>query len=829
MPAEDGNTVNGLSELAEVPEERLCTLLAEAGLPNEPDATLDREDKVKLLLHLRSRRGNDNREIEPSRIALKRRKHDEIRINVGGQRGPRNMPVRQRAVIIEERRTRHYKRRGITPQHVPAEEVVPVVAPAEDAGVAPGTLPTDVQVQTEQVLPQAETTMKETVATVVEEELPESESPQQEKEAPVPPPSAKIEPVSAPPGKPEKLHVSPEMVAKRRKKKRIKSVATRAEKQHTFQRPVSPVVREVEVPESIAVGELAQRMSVKAQDVIRVLMGYGTMVTINQVLDQETAKVVVDDLGHHAVLVKSSSLEEQIGKARQTDTATAVDLAPRPPVVTVMGHVDHGKTTLLDRIRKSSIAAEEKGGITQHIGAYTVDTSRGSITFLDTPGHEAFTAMRARGAKVTDLVVLVVAADDGVMPQTREAIKHARAAGVPVIVAINKIDRPDAQPERVAQELASEGLTPEEWGGESLFVNVSAQTGDGIDKLLEALQLQAEILELRAPQTGMGTGTVLESRIDRTRGAVATVLVQGGRLNKGDVLLSGAEYGRVRQLLDQNNRPIDAAGPSTPVEIIGLTGAPSAGDLISCMPDERTARDLAEKGKLQAREEALQQRLTLRSTTDDVFAQIDDVPGKLHLIVKADVQGTEQALVAALQELSKGDATASVVSHNIGGINESDVNLAKTCRGVILGFNVRADATARKLADEEDLQIRYYSVIYELLDDVEKMLAGMATPEERDQVVGMAEVREVFRSPKLGNVAGCMVSSGQLRRNAKIRVLRDNMVIYEGELESLRRFKDDVTEVKAGMECGVGVKNYDDVKVGDQIEVYERVMQPSTD
>lgn len=826
MPAEDGGTVNGLSTLAEIPEERLCTLLTEAGLPHESDAVLAREDKVKLLLYLRSRRGNDNREIEPSRIALKRRKHDELRVNVGGQRGPRNMPVRQRTVIIEERRTRHYKRRGITPQDV-SPQVTSVTVPVEDVEIVPEVSPAETQAQAGQIVPPVEIAMKKTVAKIVEKDLSESELPHQGKEAPVLPPDTKREPVIASSGKPEKLHVAPEMAAKRRKKKRIKSVATRAEKQHTFQRPVSPVVHEVEVPESISVSDLAQRMSVKAQDVIRVLMGYGTMVTINQILDQETAKVVVDDLGHRAMLIKSSSLEEQIGQARQTDATAVVDLASRPPVVTVMGHVDHGKTTLLDRIRKSSMAAEEKGGITQHIGAYTVDTPRGSITFLDTPGHEAFTAMRARGAKVTDLVVLVVAADDGVMPQTREAIKHARAAGVPVIVALNKIDRPDAQPERVAQELASEGLTPEEWGGDSLFVNVSAQTGDGIDKLLEALHLQAEILELRAPQTGMVTGTVLESRIDRTRGAVATVLVQSGQLNKGDMLLSGAEYGRVRQLLDQNNQSIGAAGPSTPVEIIGLTGAPAVGDLISGIPDERTARDLAEKGKLQAREEALQKRLTLRSTPDDVFAQIDDVPGKLHVIVKADVQGTEQALVAALQELFKGDAAVSVISHNIGGINESDVNLAKTCRGLILGFNVRADATARKLADEEGLQIRYYSVIYELLDDVEKMLTGMATPEERDQVLGMAEVREVFRSPKLGNVAGCMVTSGQLRRNAKIRVLRDNMVIYEGELESLRRFKDDVTEVKAGIECGVGVKNYDDVKVGDHIEVYERVMQPS--
>ncbi len=791
MPMQD-STVAEFSGTVGVTVDRLCGLLAEAGIRAEAQTVLEREDKARLLLFLRRRRGNENTEIEPSRIALRRRKHDELRVNVGGaNRGPRNVPPRQRTVIIEELRTRNYVRRH---------------AVQEQADVEPPPL-------------------------ALEPEQPPVEAAPPAAEPAAPPPevvAAAPDGAATPPpeGEPQKkLHVSPERAARRRKKKRIKSVATQTDKQHTFQKPVAPIVHEVEVPESISVSELAQRMSVKSQDVLRHLMGYGTMVTINQVLDQETARVVVDDMGHRAVLVKSSSLEEEIGRAHQT-VATGDDAVPRPAVVTVMGHVDHGKTTLLDRIRASSLAAAESGGITQHIGAYVTDTPQGRMTFLDTPGHEAFTAMRARGAKLTDLVVLVVAADDGVMPQTREAIQHAKAAGVPVVVAVNKIDKPGAQPERIRRELASAGLTSEEWGGENIYVDVSAQTGAGIEQLLEALYLQAELLELKAHTEGSVSGVVIESRIDRARGAVATVLVQNGRLNKGDVLLSGSEYGKVRALLDQDGKDMEYAGPSTPVEVIGLSSAPAVGASVMTMPDEKTARDLAERARIQARDQALLHR---RRAQGDVFAQVDaTAPGKLPVIVKADVRGTAQALATALENLRQGDAAVFLVSQGIGGINESDVNLAKTCQGLLLGFNVRADNAARRLADEEGLQIRYYNVIYELLEDVQQLLAGMATPEEREQILGMAEVREVFHSPKLGDIAGCMVVNGQVRRNARIRVLRDDVVVYEGQLESLRRFKEDVTEVKNGVECGIGVKNYNDVRVGDRIEVYERVVQPSS-
>ena len=810
MPMRD-STVAEFSGVVDVAVERLCGLLAEAGVRADAQTVLEREDKAKLLLFLRHRRGNEDTEIEPSRIALRRRKHDELRVNVGGtNRGPRNVPPRQRTVIIEELRTRNYIRRHAMQEQEQEQE--------------------QEQQQQEQQQPDVEQPLPLALEPepVVEAEAEAEAPPAAEPVAATPPPeAAPATPERAAPPPPggeaqQKLHVSPERAARRRKKKRIKSVATQTDKQHTFQKPVAPIVHEVEVPESISVSELAQRMSVKSQDVLRHLMGYGTMVTINQVLDQKTARVVVEDMGHRAVLVKASSLEEEIGRAHQT-VASSDDAVTRPAVITVMGHVDHGKTTLLDRIRTSSMAAAESGGITQHIGAYVTDTPQGRMTFLDTPGHEAFTAMRARGAKLTDLVVLVVAADDGVMPQTREAIQHAKAANVPVVVAVNKIDKPDAQPERIRQELASAGLTPEEWGGESIYVDVSAQTGEGIEQLLESLHLQAELLELKAHVEGSVSGVVIESRIDRARGAVATVLVQNGRLNKGDVLLSGSEYGKVRALLDQDGVDMEYAGPSTPVEVIGLSSAPAVGASVMTMPDEKTARDLAERARVQARDQALLQR---RRSQGDIFAQVDaNAPDKLHIIVKADVQGTVQALAAALENLQQGDAGVLLVSQGIGGINESDVNLAKTCQGLLLGFNVRADSAARRLAEEEGLQIRYYNIIYELLEDVKQILAGMATPEEREQVLGMAEVREVFHSPKFGDIAGCMVVNGQVRRNASIRVLRDDVVVYEGQLESLRRFKEDTAEVKVGVECGIGVKNYSDVRVGDRIEVFERVVQ----
>jgi len=574
----------------------------------------------------------------------------------------------------------------------------------------------------------------------------------------------------------------------------------------------------VAIPESITVAELAQKMAVKAAEVIKVMMNMGTMATINQVLDQETASIVVEEMGHTVKLVKDNAIEETLVAADES----GAEEVTRAPAVTIMGHVDHGKTSLLDYIRKAKVAAGEAGGITQHIGAYQVNTPHGRITFLDTPGHAAFTAMRARGAKATDIVVLVVAADDGVMPQTKEAIQHAKAAGVPMIVAVNKIDKEDAQPDRVKQELVAEEVVPEDWGGDTQFVNVSALTGEGVDALLEAISMQAELLELKAIKDGPARGVVIEARLDKGRGPVATVLVQSGTLKKGDVLLAGHEYGRVRALLDENSKPIKEAGPSTPVEVLGLSGTPSAGDEVVVVADERKAREVAlfRQGKYRDVKLARQQKAKLES----MFSQME--AGKvstLNLVIKADVQGSAEALSEALTNLSTDEVRVNIVSSGVGGINESDVNLAVASEAIIIGFNVRADASAKRLIEEEGVDLHYYSVIYDVIEEIKSSMSGMLAPAFKEQIVGLAEVRDVFRSPKLGAIAGCMVIEGTVKRNNPIRVLRDNVVIYEGELESLRRFKDDVQEVRAGTECGIGVKNYNDVKPGDQIEVFEQV------
>jgi translation initiation factor IF-2 len=586
---------------------------------------------------------------------------------------------------------------------------------------------------------------------------------------------------------------------------------------HGFERPTEPIVREVLIPEGITVAELAQRMSVKAAEVIKVMMNLGSMVTINQVIDQETAVVVVEEMGHKAKLVQADALETQLMEG----IAAIGEKMPRPPVVTVMGHVDHGKTSLLDRIRSADVAAGEAGGITQHIGAYRVNTAKGTITFIDTPGHAAFTAMRARGAKVTDIVVLVVAADDGVMPQTVEAIQHARAGSVPLIVAVNKIDKPDADPDRVRQGLTQHGVIPEDWGGDTQFVRVSAKTGDGINELLDAILLQAEVLELLAVQDAPATGTVIESRLDKGRGPVATVLVQNGTLNRGDILITGFEFGRVRAMVDENGQMVESAGPSTPVEVLGLSSTPNAGDEAVVVNDERKAREISilRQNKIREAKLARQQAAKL----DNVFSRMQE--GKqvtLNLLIKADVQGSAEALTEALTKLSTEEVNVSIVTSGVGGITESDVNLAVASSAMMIGFNVRADASARKLIESEKIDLRYYSVIYDVIDDVKAALSGMLAPEVRETIIGVAEVRDVFRSSKFGAIAGCMVTTGVIRRSNPIRVLRDNVVIFEGALESLRRFKDDVNEVKSGTECGIGVKNYNDVKPGDQIEVFER-------
>jgi len=593
--------------------------------------------------------------------------------------------------------------------------------------------------------------------------------------------------------------------------------ASQADMDHGFQKPTAPVVHEVKIPENISVGELAQQMSVKSAEVIKELMKMGMMVTINQVLDQDTASIVVEEMGHTVKLLKEDAIEAELQQE-----APAGELVPRAPVVTIMGHVDHGKTSLLDYIRKSKVASGEAGGITQHIGAYHVDTGKGEITFLDTPGHEAFTAMRARGAKVTDIVVLVVAADDGVMPQTREAIQHARAAEVPLIVAINKIDKDNADPDRVKNELGQEEVIPEDWGGDTIFINVSAHTGEGVDALLDAILLQAEILELKAPVEGPARGVIVESRLDKGRGPLATMLIQAGTLHRGDILLAGLEYGRVRAMLNEQGRQLEEAGPSIPVEVLGLSGTPSAGDDAMVVPNERKAREIAMFRQSKSRDVKLARQQAAK--LENMFNQMQEGEvSTLNVVFKADVHGSVEAISDALTKLSTDEVKVKIVSSGVGGITESDVNLAVASNAILIGFNVRADSVAKRLIDEEDVDLHYYSVIYDLIDDVKNAMSGMLAPEFKEEIIGLAEVRDVFRSPKLGAIAGCMVVEGVVKRNNPIRVLRDNVVIYEGELESLRRFKEDVNEVKQGMECGIGVKNYNDVKVGDQIEVYERV------
>ena len=582
--------------------------------------------------------------------------------------------------------------------------------------------------------------------------------------------------------------------------------------------PSEPIVRDVSVPETITVAELAHKMAVKASEVIKVLMKMGQMVTINQALDQDTAMIIVEEMGHKALAARLSDPEALLAETEVAAASEAVAEA-RPPVVTIMGHVDHGKTSLLDYIRRTKVAAGEAGGITQHIGAYHVKTPRGIITFLDTPGHEAFTAMRARGAKATDLVILVVAADDGVMPQTKEAIAHAKAAGVPLVVALNKIDKPDANPDRVKQELVANAVVPEEYGGDSPFVAVSAKTGQGVDSLLENVLLQAEVLELKAVKDAPAKGLIIESQLDKGRGPVATVLVQSGTLKRGDVVLAGSAFGRVRAMLDEAGKAVGDAGPSIPVEIQGLSDVPAAGDELIVLGDERKAREIAlyRQGKFRDTKLAKQQAAKLES----MFEAMGEGARTLPLIIKADVQGSQEALVHALTKLSTDEVKVQVVHAQVGGITESDVNLALASKAVIIGFNVRADQLARKLAEGGGIQIRYYNIIYEAVDDVKAALSGMLAPEQREEVLGMVQIRQIFRVPKVGAVAGCMVLDGVVKRTAQARLLRDNVVIWTGELASLKRFKDDVREVKAGFECGLGLKGYDDIKEGDQLEIFE--------
>ncbi|EPW8574419.1 translation initiation factor IF-2 [Morganella morganii] len=587
--------------------------------------------------------------------------------------------------------------------------------------------------------------------------------------------------------------------------------------QQSFNKPVAAVTRDVVIGETITVGELANKMAVKGSQVIKTMMKMGAMATINQVIDQETAQLVAEEMGHKVILRRENELEEAILNDRDMGETQA---EPRAPVVTIMGHVDHGKTSLLDYIRSTKVASGEAGGITQHIGAYHVTTDKGAITFLDTPGHAAFTSMRARGAQATDIVVLVVAADDGVMPQTIEAIQHAKAAGVPVVVAVNKIDKPEADPDRVRNELSQYGILSEEWGGETQFISVSAKKGIGIDELLDAILLQAEVLELKAVRAGMASGVVIESYLDKGRGPVATILVQSGTLNKGDIVLCGFEYGRIRAMRNELGQDITEAGPSIPVEILGLSNVPSAGDEATVVRDEKKAREVAlyRQGKFRDVKLARQQKAKL----ENMFANMESGKvSELNIVLKTDVQGTCEAITDSLMKLSTDEVKVKIIGSGVGGITETDATLAAASNAIILGFNVRADASARRLIESESVDLRYYSVIYSLIDEIKQAMSGMLAPEFKQEIMGLAEVRDVFRSPKFGAIAGCMVTEGTIKRNNPIRVLRDNVVIYEGELESLRRFKDDVAEVRNGMECGIGVKNYNDVRPGDMIEVFQ--------
>jgi translation initiation factor IF-2 len=606
------------------------------------------------------------------------------------------------------------------------------------------------------------------------------------------------------------------------RKPRLKSAlpkALKVDNKHTFKKPVDKKILEVPVPEELTVGDLAQSMAIKSGAVIKELMKLGVMANINQIIDQETAFLVVEELGHRPVAAKDETVEDELAKQFEAIQADGDD-SPRAPIVTVMGHVDHGKTSLLDYIRESRVASGEAGGITQHIGAYHVDTPKGMITFLDTPGHAAFTAMRARGAQSTDVVILVVAADDGVMPQTEEAIQHARAAGVPIVIAINKMDKEGADPERVTTELAAKDVIPEDWGGDTQFIKVSAHSGEGIDELLEAVLLQSELLELTAPVDVPARGVIVESRVDKGRGVVATALVQQGTLRKGDFMLAGESVGKIRAMTDEAKKPTLEAGPSIPVEILGLDETPNAGDEFFVVADERKAKEIAELRTTKARHERMsrQQAAKLENMFTDMGAE---QVNKLNLIVKTDVRGSLEAINSALHDFATDEVAVDIVASGVGGITESDINLALTTGAIVLGFNVRAGGSARALAEKEEIEVRYYSVIYNLLDEVKQALSGMLAPETREEIVGIAEVRDVFRSPKFGAIAGCMVVEGTVYRNKPIRVLRDDVVIYQGELESLRRFKDEAADVRNGMECGIGVKDYNDVKAGDLIEVYD--------
>ncbi|MDH4072904.1 MAG: translation initiation factor IF-2 [Gammaproteobacteria bacterium] len=828
-------TVTQFAEVLKVPVEKLLSQLDDAGIKVAgADDTISEDAKLELLTHLRRSHGQEDSGSPgaPRRITLRRKSQSELKLS--GAQG------RSRTVNVEVRRKRTYIKRDVLEKEAQKkqeeldqqrrEEQEKLDAQAREQEQQRAAKEQAVRAEEEarkreaEALLQAEQdarTAAQQAAQVEAEERARVEKAEQdarerrtkEKE------KKKGKTTETRYGRKE-LHVAGDKSGRRKRKTpmRRRAVSLGSDAQHGFEMPTAPVVREVEIPESIAVSELAQRMAVKGNEVIRALFNMGAMVTINQAIDQDTAILVVEELGHIAKPVSASAFDDDLLANEQL----AGEEVSRAPVVTIMGHVDHGKTSLLDYIRRTKVAAGEAGGITQHIGAYAVETKKGRITFLDTPGHAAFTQMRARGAQATDIVILVVAADDGVMPQTIEAIQHSRAAGVPIVVAVNKIDKEDADPERVKNELSAQQVIPEEWGGETLFVNVSAHTGEGVDALLDSILLQAEVMDLKAIAEGPAQGIVIESSLEKGRGAVATLLVQAGTLNQGDMIIAGEEYGRVRNMFDEQHKKIKSAGPSTPVVVLGLSKTPSAGDDFLVVRDDRKAREVAEFRQAKARESKL--ALQQASKLEDMFSQMTEGEAKVvNLLIKSDVHGSTEALRDALSNLSNDEVKVKIISSGVGGITESDATLAAASSAVIIGFNVRADAAARTAIKESGIDVRYYSIIYEAIDDVKKAVSGLLTPEIRETIVGLAEVKEVFTSPKFGDIAGCIVLEGFVKRANPIRVLRDNVVIYEGQLESLRRFKDDVNEVRAGTECGIGVKNYSDVRVGDQIECFERV------
>jgi len=824
-----GVTVAQFAETLKVPVDRLLVQLGEAGVEVKgADDIISDDAKMELLNHLRRSHGRKESKdtLSPRKITISRRAKTELRV-AGGQ-------GRSRTVNVEVRKKKSYvKREVLEEQARQQQEELEAQKAAEEAALRAEEERKAAEAaalkaaEEEAKRKEAEAAEAEAQAAKQSQQLTEEEQRREAAEAAARKAAQQESEARQREARNQRrakaqdttLHVATDPRRRRKKKApRRRSAAVNVESQHGFEQPTAPVVREVQVPESIAVGELAQKMAIKGSEVIKAMMNLGVMATINQVIDQDTAILVVEELGHNAVPIKDSALDEDILGAMETEG----EQVSRPPVVTIMGHVDHGKTSLLDYIRRAKVADGEAGGITQHIGAYSVELEKGKITFLDTPGHAAFTAMRARGAQVTDIVILVVAADDGVKPQTEEAIKHAKAAGVPLIVAVNKMDRPDADPDRVRNELSAHEVIPEDWGGETMFVNVSAKTGDGVDDLLEAILLQADVLELTASVTGSAAGVIIESSLETGRGTVATALVTRGTLKQGDPIVAGEVFGRVRKMMDENGQPVTEATPSTPVAVLGLSGTPSAGDELVVVGDERKAREVAQFRHGRSRDAKLAQQQAAK--LEDVFGQMQSGGLKgLQILVKADVHGSAEALRDALVKLTNDEVVVKVIDSGVGGITESDVNLAAASQAIIIGFNVRADGAARNAIKESGVEVRYYSIIYEAIEDVQNAVTGMLSPEIREQIVGLAEVRDVFKSPKLGDIAGCLVVDGFVKRSNPIRVLREDTVIYEGELESLRRFKDDVNEVRAGTECGIGVKNYNDVRVGDQIECYERI------